>query len=264
MGRQPSGARAVEPLAEGIAQCAASSGPRQGGFHRSSRAHCRRRPCGNPAGLPHLRAGHCNLAGARLRKASGSRVARNRSGFDYSSRCWVEPLLSFRPRSAGLVLTHAEAVAGWGAARAIATYHHSPVNGRPSGAGGRRPHRPRTPRSASGTAGRSSIAGAGAAGQLGQHACGPGKTHAHLRRARVRICACFPRSCSTGLSRGCAHERQCRERGIERGADAARALGGFAAALWLCCSWFWSSVGRCHRAPGGTDRSARGTQRQRR
>jgi hydroxymethylbilane synthase len=108
-------------------------------------------------------------------------------GFGALEPILSEPLLQLPPRDQWTVLTHADAVEGWPAGDVIATYRHAPqvagdlADAPPadtthvywfSGAQFERWH-----------------------GQLRtgvHHACGPGKTHEHLRRAGVQNLRVFP------------------------------------------------------------------------
>jgi hydroxymethylbilane synthase len=98
-----------------------------------------------------------------------------------------EPLLQLPPRAHWTVLTHAGALAGWQDGQAIATYRH--VAPATEAAGGAPPpdathcywHS-----AAQFDRWRLSVA------PDTQHACGPGKTHEHLRRAQVQNLAMFP------------------------------------------------------------------------
>jgi hypothetical protein len=86
------------------------------------------------------------------------------------------------------VLTHAQAVSSWAPARAIATYRHVDV--------------PSTQEAAAAPPADATHCYWHSSAQFDrwhrsvnastQHACGPGKTHAHLQRARVQNLRMFP------------------------------------------------------------------------
>jgi hydroxymethylbilane synthase len=109
-------------------------------------------------------------------------------GFGQLEPLLREPLLQLPPNAHWTVLTHAQAVTSWAPARAIATYRHVDVPSAQEAAGA-------PPADATHCYWHSSAqfdrwhccVNASA-----QHACGPGKTHAHLRRARVQNLRMFP------------------------------------------------------------------------
>jgi hydroxymethylbilane synthase len=112
-------------------------------------------------------------------------------GFSALEPLLAEPLLQLPARAHWTVLTHLDAAAGWPAGDVIATYRHRESD---------------TARTASADAG-APPAGAthlywfssaqfdrwhGLAAPGAQHACGPGKTYEHLRRAGVQNLRAFP------------------------------------------------------------------------
>jgi hydroxymethylbilane synthase len=109
-------------------------------------------------------------------------------GFAALEPLLAEPLLQLPARDQWTVLTHEEAAAGWPAGAVIATYRHGES-------------------SAASAADDSAPAGAthvywfsstqfdrwhGVVAPGAQHACGPGKTYEHLRRAGVQNLRVFP------------------------------------------------------------------------
>jgi hydroxymethylbilane synthase len=109
-------------------------------------------------------------------------------GFGALEPMLSEPLLQLPPRDQWTVLTHADAVEGWPAGDVIATYRHvaqvasGPVAGAP-------------PADATHVYWFSSAQFERWRGLVGpgvQHACGPGKTYEHLRRAGVQNLRVFP------------------------------------------------------------------------
>jgi hydroxymethylbilane synthase len=105
----------------------------------------------------------------------------------------AEPLLQLPARDRWTVLTHADAAqgwaaAGWGAADVIATYRHTESRGPDEAAGA-------PPSDATHVYWFSSAQferWRAAVGPGAQHACGPGKTYEHLRRAGVQNVRLFP------------------------------------------------------------------------
>ena len=89
------------------------------------------------------------------------------------------------------MLTHAEAVAGWAGGRRD---RHLSSRARMRGGAQLAARRPPMRRMCTGTAVRSSIAGASLSVPGVQHACGPGKTYEHLRRAGVQNLRMFPQA----------------------------------------------------------------------
>lgn len=100
----------------------------------------------------------------------------------------AEPLLQLPPRDQWTVLTHADAVPGWPAAEVIATYRHGEpaVASEPSAAPTLDATHVYWHSSAQFDRWRGSVA------PDAQHACGPGKTYEHLRRAGVQNLRVFP------------------------------------------------------------------------
>jgi hydroxymethylbilane synthase len=109
-------------------------------------------------------------------------------GFATLEPMLVEPLLQLPPRDQWTVLTHAEAIAGWPAGEVIATYRHveSPAASAAAGAPSADATHVYWHSSAQFDRWRHSVAPAV------QHACGPGKTYEHLRRAGVQNLRVFP------------------------------------------------------------------------
>jgi len=121
-------------------------------------------------------------------------------GFSAIESLLAEPMLQLPPREQWTVLTHQDAAAGWPAGEVIATYRHSGSNG--AGAG--------THAGAEEAAHSADAAPPADATHVywsssaqfdrwhaqvaphAQHACGPGKTFEHLRRAGVQNLRAFP------------------------------------------------------------------------
>jgi hydroxymethylbilane synthase len=109
-------------------------------------------------------------------------------GFAALEPMLAEPLLQLPPRDRWTVLTHAEAAAGWPAGDVIATYRRA-ERAAASGADAAPPADATHVywfSSAQFDRWRSVI------GPGTQHACGPGKTYEHLRRAGVQNLRLFP------------------------------------------------------------------------
>jgi hypothetical protein len=108
-------------------------------------------------------------------------------GFAALEPLLAEPLLQLPPTDRWTVLTHQDAVAGWPAAEVIGTYRHA--DSQPGGAEGAPPADVTHLYWSSGAQferwGKRSFAQA-------QHACGPGRTFEHLRRAGVQNLRVFP------------------------------------------------------------------------
>jgi len=130
-------------------------------------------------------------------------------GFAAIEGLLAEPMLQLPPREQWTVLTHQDAAAGWPAGEVIATYRHSESNG--SGAGnGARAGQATGAAHAADTAHAADAAPPADATHVywsssaqfdrwhahvapgAQHACGPGKTFEHLRRAGVQNLRAFP------------------------------------------------------------------------
>jgi hydroxymethylbilane synthase len=109
-------------------------------------------------------------------------------GFGQLEPLLQQPLLQLPPPARWTVLTHAEAVAGWAPAQAIATYRH--VDGPSAQEAATAPPADTTHcywhSSAQFDRWHRSV------NASAQHACGPGKTYAHLRRAEVQNLRMFP------------------------------------------------------------------------
>jgi hydroxymethylbilane synthase len=109
-------------------------------------------------------------------------------GFGQLQPLLGEPLLQLPPQARWTVLTHAGAVASWAPARAIATYRHA--------------HVPAVQEETAAPPADTTHCYWHSSAQFdrwqrsvnasAQHACGPGKTHAHLRHARVQNLHMFP------------------------------------------------------------------------
>ncbi|HEY2416350.1 MAG TPA: hydroxymethylbilane synthase [Steroidobacteraceae bacterium] len=100
-----------------------------------------------------------------------------------------EPLLQLPPLSHWPVLTHAAAAEGWSAGQAIASYRHRDTGDAAAQAGDAPAH------DASHVYWHSSAQfdrWAGRVAGQAQHACAPGKTYQHLRRAQVQNLRMFP------------------------------------------------------------------------
>ncbi len=115
-------------------------------------------------------------------------------GFASLARTLAEPLLNLPAAERWLALTSAEAVEGWGAVPALATYRHAPTTV-PAPASAPNEDGQASPASATHIWWHSSV-------QFDQwrhavrndcaQACGPGKTAEHLRRAGVTTLTVFP------------------------------------------------------------------------
>ena len=101
-----------------------------------------------------------------------------------------EPLLQLPPSEQWTVLTHAGALEGWASGQAIATYRHRELSDAGGGAatGAPPPDTTHCYWHSSAQFDRWHQAVPGAV----HHACGPGKTHEHLRRTRVQNLTMFP------------------------------------------------------------------------
>jgi hydroxymethylbilane synthase len=105
----------------------------------------------------------------------------------------AEPLLQLPAHDQWVVLTHAQAAAGWagagwGAADVIATYRHGQRAAADDATGAPRADATHVYWFSSAQFER----WGGAVGAGAQHACGPGKTYEHLRRAGVQNLRLFP------------------------------------------------------------------------
>jgi hypothetical protein len=99
-----------------------------------------------------------------------------------------EPLLQLPPHARWTVLTHAEAVDSWAPAHVIATYRHADAPSAQEAAAA-------PPADATHCYWHSSAQfdrWQGSVNASTQHACGPGKTFAHLRLAGVQNLRMFP------------------------------------------------------------------------
>jgi len=97
-----------------------------------------------------------------------------------------EPLLQLPPLARWTVLTHAGALEGWTAGQAIATYRHLDAGAAAPGAP------PADTTHYYWHSGAQFDRWGGSAAAQACHACGPGKTFEHLRRARVQNLQMFP------------------------------------------------------------------------
>src|ERR1700691_785005 len=109
-------------------------------------------------------------------------------GFAALEPMLAEPLLQLPSSDRWIVLTHEEAAAGWSAGEVIATYRHA-ERAAANGVDGAPPaDATHVYWSSSAQFDRwGSLVGPGV-----QHACGPGKTYQHLRRAGVQNLRLFP------------------------------------------------------------------------
>jgi hydroxymethylbilane synthase len=177
----------VEPVAAGVARSA----------ERLSRAtalfvsHRRALPEGEATHIPS--AAHVWVPGIDTWQALAERGVwvegcAEGLGFGALETMLSEPLLQLPPRDQWTVLTHADAVEGWPAGDVIATYRHAPGAAPDPAAGA-------PPPDATHVYWFSSAQFERWHGRLGpgvQHACGPGKTVEHLRRAGVQNLRVFP------------------------------------------------------------------------
>jgi hydroxymethylbilane synthase len=180
----------VEPLAAGIAQSAHSLKSAAAVFV----AHRRALPENDSIQINS--AAHVWVPGIDTWQALASRGiwvegCADGLGFAALESLLVEPLLQLPAREDWTVLTHQEAAAGWQGGDVIATYRHAEPNGAGGGAG----------TDAAPPAGATHVYWFSSAqfdrwhavvAPDAQHACGPGKTYEHLRRAGVQNLRAFP------------------------------------------------------------------------
>ena len=103
-----------------------------------------------------------------------------------------EPLLQLPPRDQWIVLTHLDAAAGWPAGEVIATYRHRAGAGEAAGAAAGDAAPPADATHLYWSSGAQFERWKGRVALDARHACGPGKTCEHLRRAGVQNLTVFP------------------------------------------------------------------------
>ncbi|MFI4869119.1 MAG: hydroxymethylbilane synthase [Steroidobacterales bacterium] len=189
------GSRAGRPGIEPIEGAAAHSAERLRGASAVFIAHRRAWPEGesvviNPAA-------HVWVSGVESWQALAERGlwiegCADGLGFAALEPMLAQPLLQLPPRDQWIVLTHLDAAAGWPAGEVIATYRHRERNGEPAGAqaGDGAPSLDATHLYWSSSAQFERWRGLVAPDA--RHACGPGKTYEHLRRAGVQNLTVFP------------------------------------------------------------------------
>ncbi|MGH8231248.1 MAG: hypothetical protein ACRESY_05440, partial [Steroidobacteraceae bacterium] len=109
-------------------------------------------------------------------------------GFAALEPLLAEPLLQLPPSAGWTVLTHRDALAGWAAAEVIATYRHP--DPQPATAADGPP--PSDATHLYWSSGAQFERWGKRTGAQAQHACGPGRTYEHLRRAGVHNLRLFP------------------------------------------------------------------------
>jgi hypothetical protein len=178
---------AIEPLAAGIAASALSIAHAEAIFI----AHARALPAeAREAIRPGSRIYVPGLATWKALAAQGLWIegCADGLGFGQLQPLLHEPLLQLPSHAGWTVLTHAEAVDGWAPAHAIATYRH--LDAAPAQAAVAAPPADTTHyywhSSAQFDRWQDSVSASA------HHACGPGKTFAHLQRARVQNLRMFP------------------------------------------------------------------------
>jgi len=181
-------ARAViEPVAEGIAQAARRLPACEALFI----AHARALPQSARAAIPPgCRIYVPGLATWKALASQGIWVegCADGLGFGHLEPLLREPLLALPATAGWTVLTHAEAAASWTPAHAIGTYCHVEAPSAQEAAAA-------PPADATHCYWHSSAQFDRWQRTMNasvQHACGPGKTHAHLRRSRVQNLRMFP------------------------------------------------------------------------
>jgi hydroxymethylbilane synthase len=178
---------AIEPIAEGVAESVRQLPSSEAVFI----AHARALP---PAARAAIRPGcRVYVPGFATWKALASQGVwiegcADGLGFGQLESLLREPLLQLPPQARWAVLTHAQAVSSWAPTQAIATYRHLDV--------------PSTQEAAAAPPADATHCYWHSSAQFDrwhrsvnastQHACGPGKTHAHLQRARVQNLRMFP------------------------------------------------------------------------
>jgi len=178
---------AIEPIAEGIAASARHLASSQAVFI----AHTRALPAEARAAIrPGCRIYVPGLATWKALAAQGLWIegCADGLGFGQLESLLREPLLQLPPDARWTVLTHAEAADNWAPAQAIATYRHVDVPSAQEAAAA-------PPADTTHCYWHSSAQfdrWHGSVNASAQHACGPGKTFAHLRRARVQNLRMFP------------------------------------------------------------------------
>lgn len=106
-------------------------------------------------------------------------------GFAQLESLLREPLLQLPPPQHWTVLTHAAALEGWSAGQAVATYRHASAGTDAGGPPAQTTH-------CYWHSGAQFERWRHLVGSGVHHACGPGKTHEHLRHARVQNLSMFP------------------------------------------------------------------------
>ncbi len=178
---------AIEPIAEGIA----ASSRRLAASEAVFIAHARALPAAARAALrPGSRVYVPGLATWKALAAQGLWIegCADGLGFGQLGAMLHEPLLQLPPLAGWTVLTHAEAVERWAPAQAIATYHHVEAASAQEAAAA-------PPADATHCYWHSSAQfdrWQRSVNASAQHACGPGKTFAHLRQAGVQNLRMFP------------------------------------------------------------------------
>jgi hydroxymethylbilane synthase len=186
------GSRAERPGIEPIAAGAARSAERLSRATALFVSHRRALPEGDSTHVPS--GAHVWVPGTDTWQALAERGVwvegcADGLGFGALEPMLSEPLLQLPARDQWTVLTHADAVEGWPAGDVIATYRHAPAHdtsGELAGA---------PPADATHVYWHSSAQFERWRGRLRpgvQHACGPGKTYEHLRRAGVQNLRVFP------------------------------------------------------------------------
>jgi hydroxymethylbilane synthase len=185
------GSRAERPGIELIPSAAAHSAERLASASAVFIAHRRALPEGDPVQINS--AAHIWVSGSDSWQGLAERGlwvegCAEGLGFLALEPMLAEPLLQLPPLEQWIVLTHAEAVAGWRAGEVIATYRH-----RHDAAGQAAFEAP--PADATHLYWSSSAqfeCWKGRVAADARHACGPGKTYEHLRRAGVQNLTVFP------------------------------------------------------------------------
>ena len=208
-GTQAEGGAGMEPLPEAGAQCAAALAAHRAVFISHRRALPELMPDASANLSPRLQATAASIWvpgletwHALARRGLWVQGCAEGLGFETLRALLAEPVLQLPPLREWLVLTHADAVAGWQSPegpRVLATYRHATPPGGAARAAGAAGGRDAGPSGAShiywhsaaqfqhwSQGGRTQFA-AGA-----QHACGFGKTAARLRAAGLSGVTVFP------------------------------------------------------------------------
>ncbi len=174
----------IEPVAEGVAAA-------QRRLPSADAIFVAHRPCAaHGAGGLHslLRAGLCAGRGHLARLAERGvwvEGCADGLGFAQLESLLREPLLQLPPPQHWTVLTHAAALEGWSAGQAVATYRHASAGTDAGGPPAQTTH-------CYWHSGAQFERWRHLVGSGVHHACGPGKTHEHLRHARVQNLSMFP------------------------------------------------------------------------